>query len=123
MRLATLPQCRKRPLRLGVSTAILTILAATASQTSSANVAPAARDADVDAVRKLIASGADVNAPEADSTTALLWAAYQSSPELVSMLLSAGADPNVANDFGVTPLLQASRYGDAATIAVLLKGK
>ena len=122
MRLETLPQCRKHPLRSGVSAALLTILAATASQTSFANVATAARDADAAAVRKLIASGADVNAPEADGTTALLWAAYQSSPEIVSMLLDAGADANVANDFGVTPLLQASRYGDAPTIAVLLKG-
>jgi ankyrin repeat protein len=122
MRLATLPQCRKHPLRLGVSAALLTILATTASQTSLANVATAARDANADAVRKLIASGADVNAPEADGSTALLWAAYQSSPDIVSMLLAAGADPNVANDFDVTPLLQASRYGDAPTIAVLLKG-
>jgi ankyrin repeat protein len=103
-----------------VSAALLAIVAAT-SQASYANVATAARDADVDAVRKLIAAGSDVNAPEADGTTALLWAAYQSSPELVSMLLDAGAEPNVANNFGVTPLLQASRYGDVATIQVLLK--
>jgi ankyrin repeat protein len=102
--------------------AVLTIIAATASQTASATVATAARDADVAAVRKLIAAGSDVNAPEADGTSALLWAAYQSSPELVSLLLDSGADANAANHFGVTPLLQASRYGDAATIAILLKG-
>ncbi len=102
--------------------AVLTIIAATASQTASATVATAARDADVAAVRKLIAGGSDVNAPEADGTSALLWAAYQSSPELISLLLDAGADANAANHFGVTPLLQASRYGDAATIAILLKG-
>jgi ankyrin repeat protein len=76
----------------------------------------------VQAVRSLLASGADVNAPESDGTTALLWAAYDSSPEMVALLLKAGADPNIANNFGVTPLLQASRYGDAATIDALLKG-
>ena len=89
---------------------------------AAANVATAARDADVDGLRKLIAAGSDVNAPEADGTSALLWASYQSSPEMVSELLKAGADPNAANAFGVTPLLQAARYGDAAVIDLLLKG-
>ena len=105
-----------------LTAALLAILAAAAAQTASATVATAARDADVAAVRKLIAAGSDVNAPEADGTSALLWAAYQSSPEIVSLLLKAGADPNAPNRFGVSPLLQASRYGDAETIALLLEG-
>jgi ankyrin repeat protein len=92
-----------------------------APEDAAAAVATAARDADVDQVRELIAAGANVNEPEADGTSALLWATYQSSPDLVSILLEAGADPNAANSFGVTPLLQASRYGDAATIAALLE--
>jgi uncharacterized protein len=101
---------------------LVAIIAASAAQNASATVASAARDADVAAVRKLIAAGSDVNTPEADGTSALLWAAYQSSPELASLLLEAGADPNTPNNFGVTPLLQASRVGDAATIKVLLEG-
>jgi len=106
-----------------VLTGSLTLLMASASwQAAFASVASAARNADVDAVRKQIAAGSDVNEPEADGTSALLWAAYQSSPELVELLLEAGADPNTPNRFGVTPLLQASRYGDAATIAALLDG-
>ncbi len=91
-------------------------------QTASATVATAARQSDADTIRNLIAEGSDVNAPEADGTSPLLWAAYESSPEIVSMLLKAGADPNAANQFGVTPLLQASRYGDAAVVDLLLKG-
>ncbi|HLF12210.1 MAG TPA: ankyrin repeat domain-containing protein [Gammaproteobacteria bacterium] len=91
-------------------------------QSAHASVATAARNADVEQVRELIAARADVNEPEADGTSALLWAAYQSSPELVALLLEAGADPNAPNQFGITPLLQASRYGDAATMAALLKG-
>jgi ankyrin repeat protein len=111
------------PLRSKLGAALLAILATAAAHTAAASVATAAREGDVTAVRKLIASGTDVNAPEADGTTPLLWAAYQSSPELVEMLLKAGADPNVANRFGVTPLLQAARIGDAATVAALLNGK
>jgi ankyrin repeat protein len=118
----TIVRHRARNLGGALATSLAALVATATWHTASATVVSAARSADVDAVRKQIAAGADVNALEPDGTSALLWAAYQSSPELVGMLLAAGADPNVANEFGVTPLLQASRYGDAATMAVLLKG-
>ena len=89
---------------------------------SAASLATAARNGDVAAVRAQIAAGADVNESESDGSSALLWAAYQSSPELVALLLERGADPNRANEFGVTPLLQASRNGDVATMRALLDG-
>jgi uncharacterized protein len=97
-------------------------LAAVAWQPAVATVASAARHGDIEEARRLIAAGMDVNAPESDGTSALLWAAYQADPELVRLLIEHGADPNAANNFGVTPLLQASRYGDAPTIAALLEG-
>lgn len=86
------------------------------------DLAAAAREADVETVRAVLRTGADVNAPDAEGTSALLWAAYNSSPELVAILLAAGADPNAASQFGVTPLLQAARNGDAATVRALLEG-
>jgi ankyrin repeat protein len=94
----------------------------TAAHSLAAGVAAAAREGDVSAVRTQLAGGADANATETDGTSAMLWAAYQSSPELVSVLLAAGADPNTANMFGMTPLLQASRYGDVETMRTLLGG-
>ena len=72
------------------------------------------------AVKAQLAAGADVNAPDNAGTSALLWAAYNASPDLVAVLLAAGADPNAPNPFGVTPLLQATRNGDAATTRLLL---
>jgi ankyrin repeat protein len=108
--------------RTTLTSTIAALLATATWQTASANITAAARDGNVDEVRKLIAAGTDVNAPEADGTSALLWAAHQSSPDLVQLLLKAGADANVANEFGVTPLLEASRYGDADTIRALLDG-
>jgi ankyrin repeat protein len=110
--------------RDGVRAAAVVSLALLASQWSSSaaanGVAAAAREADLDAVRAELGAGADVNAPDSEGTSALLWAAYHSVPELVSLLLAAGADPNTPSQFGVTPLLQATRNGDAATTRALL---
>ncbi len=83
-------------------------------------VADAASVGDLDQVNALIAGGQDVNISQPDGSTALLWAAYESNPEMVAALIEAGADPNAANEFGITPLLQASRIGDAAVIRTLL---
>lgn len=84
-------------------------------------VVKAAKAGDLATVRKLIAQGADVNIPEGDGSTALLWAAYNSNVEMVRALVGAGAVWDAANHYGMTPLLQASRTGDAAVMEVLLK--
>ena len=85
------------------------------------DVAAAAKAGDLATVRKLILARADVNVPGADSSTALLWAAYNSDIDMTRALLAAGAKVNTANRYGVSPLLQASRTGDTAVMAALLK--
>jgi uncharacterized protein len=85
-------------------------------------VAAAVKAGDLDGVRKLIASKADVNLAGSDGSTALLWAAYGSDVEAARILVAAGAKPDIANRFGVTPLIQASRTGDAVLVKVLLDG-
>lgn len=87
---------------------------------ASGTIAAAARTADLAQSRQLISDGADVNLPEPDGTTPLLWAVYNTAPELVQLLLDAGADPNIPNQLDITPLLQASRYGHAGMISALL---
>src|SRR5687768_2505480 len=87
---------------------------------SSGPLAAAARVNDLDQSRQLITAGEDINLAEPDGTTPLLWAVYNSSPELVQLLLDAGADPNIPNSLDITPLLQASRNGDAGMISLLL---
>jgi ankyrin repeat protein len=114
--------CRVLGTAGAASLAALIALATAQDAAAIGSVATAARNGDIDAVKKELAAGSDVNVPEADGTSALLWAAYQSSPDLVQLLLKAGADPNAANSFGVTPLLQAARYGDTATMTILLNG-
>jgi len=86
------------------------------------DVADAAMRGDKAAVRKLIASKADVNAAQADGATALHWAVYRGDRELVNELIRAGANPKAANREGATPLWLASVNGDAAVIASLLEG-
>jgi len=115
-------RARTVPGRCLLAAAVAALMTTVAWQSASATVAAAARDADIAEVRKLIAAGSDVNAPDPDGTSPLLWAAHQGDAELVSLLLEAKADPNAANAFGVTPLLEAARLGDTATIAALLDG-
>ena len=102
--------------------ALLVIAAASITQAAyaSGTVAEAASAGDITQARELIDAGADVNQPQADGTTPLLWAVYTSSQELVQLLLDAGADPDVPNKLNITPLLQASRYGNADMIRALL---
>jgi uncharacterized protein len=88
----------------------------------SSKLAAAARSGDLAQTQQLLSAGADVDQPEPDGTTPLLWAVFNSSPDLVQLLLAAGADPNQPNQLHITPLLQASRYGDADMIRTLLAG-
>ena len=81
----------------------------------------AAKDDDLQAVRTLLSSRANVNESARDGSTALLWATYHSNLEMARALIAAVAPVNTPNHYGITPLLQASRSGDAPLIAALLK--
>ena len=68
----------------------------------------------------LVREGADVDAVEADGTSALHWAAHFGDAELLRALLAAGADATAANRYGMTPLQIAAVEGDVAVIEALL---
>jgi uncharacterized protein len=110
---------KRRQLSLGLIL-LTAALAASPARAADSPLAKAARADDLAAVKQLIGSGADVNLPAADGSTALLWAAYNSDVDMVKALATAHADANVANKYGVTPLLQASRTSDAGTVQALL---
>jgi ankyrin repeat protein len=80
----------------------------------------AVKRGDRDALRTALARRTDVNAPEADGTTALHWAVRADDAESVAMLLRAGANANAANRYGITPLWLASTNGNAAVIESLI---
>ncbi len=83
-------------------------------------VADAAEKGDIAKVRSLIASKADVNAPQADGATALEWAAYSNNLELADALIKAGANVKLANHDGATPMSLAATNGSAAMLKKLL---
>jgi ankyrin repeat protein len=98
------------------------VLVAVARATGDSPLVTAVKARDLQSVRALIASGADVNARSGDGSTALLWAAHNSIVEIARALIAAKASVDVANDYGITPLLEASRIGDAAMVDALLRG-
>jgi len=87
---------------------------ALAAETGNQSLVDAAKLGDRDAVRSLLGSGAAVNIPDADGTTALIWSAYRNDLEMADLLLGAGADAKAVNQYGATALYAAAENPDAA---------
>jgi ankyrin repeat protein len=88
---------------------------------AAADVADAAMKKNVEALRSLLQHKADVNAPQADGTTALHWAAQWDDLGIADTLIRAGANARAANRNGATPMFLASMNGSASMIETLLK--
>ena len=85
-------------------------------------VADAAVRGDAEAVRDLLARGADVQTARPDGMTALHWAALRSDVEMAGMLLYAGANLEATTRIGRhTPLHVAARSGRAPVVRALLE--
>lgn len=87
---------------------------------ADAPLAHATEQRDTAAIRKLLATHANVNAAQADGTTALHWATFHNDAETVAALLRAGAKANTANRYGVPPLAAACTNGNATIVQQLL---
>ncbi|MCE2514198.1 MAG: ankyrin repeat domain-containing protein [Acidobacteria bacterium] len=91
-------------------------------------MASAAEPALIDAVKaedrlrieRLLAGGADVNAPHGDGATALHWAAHRDLADVAALLIRSGADVDAADDHGVTPLALACLNASGPMVGLLL---
>jgi len=88
---------------------------------SDLRLASAVKKDDAKTVRALLALHVDVNASEADGSTALLWAAQRDNLEIADLLIAAGANVKAATRYNITPLSLACTNGDAVLIEHLLK--
>jgi len=88
---------------------------------SGADVADAVMNRDKAALQSLLQQKTDVNAAQADGTTALHWAVHQDDAGTVDQLLRAGANVKIANREGATPLYLACETGNAVMVEKLLK--
>ena len=81
----------------------------------------AVKNQDAESVRSLLKQHVDVNAAEADGTTALHWAAHWGDLDTVDALLKEGASAIAINRYGATPLSEAVRIGSEALVNRLLE--
>src|SRR5262245_6721435 len=88
---------------------------------SAALLADAAEKQDRAKLSALLKQGTDVNATQADGTSALHWAADHDDLSLVTLLLKSGANVKAANRYGVTPLSLACTNGNAEIVELLLE--
>lgn len=80
----------------------------------------AAHRDDAAEVRRLVESGADVNAANDLGVTPLWSAAMNGNEEIVRLLLDRGANPNAALTAGETPVMAAARAGKTEIVSILL---
>ena len=106
-----------------VCVASLLIAASTVAGGQAPNLREAVRSGNTQAVRVLLQKRVDVNAADADGTTALHWAVRGNDADTVRALLRAGANANAANSYAMTPLILAAVNGNAAITQALLDAK
>jgi ankyrin repeat protein len=97
------------------------LIAGTIASGAETTLLDAVERGDRAAALRLLATGADPNAPGPDGTTAVMWAAANGDVELVRALIKAGANVGLKNQFGTSALTEAAIIGSAPVIDVLLK--
>jgi ankyrin repeat protein len=119
--MSSVSKCRR-----GVALVVISLACAlgSAQGIAGSELADAVMRQDYPTVDRLLAAkGAknDVNAAQADGTTALHWAAYHGDAKIASKLLAARANASALTDTGITPLSLACESGNPELVRLLLK--
>ena len=86
-----------------------------------ADLSAAAKDGDIEAIKRLLSSGAKVNAKDESGSAPLFVAAIFGRADAAKLLLAKGADVNAANGEGTTALHAAAFFCHPDTVRLLLK--
>jgi ankyrin repeat protein len=100
--------------------ACLVILAFQSAHAAQSAIADAAEKKDWNGVLAQLKTKADVNAAQADGTTALHWAVHYDDLAITKALLAAGANVSATNNYGVPPLSLACVNGSESIVRALL---
>jgi hypothetical protein len=90
---------------------------------SEAKILEAARSGELDALRSLLAEGADVDAADEQGWTPLNYAAGRGDAEAVRLLLEHGADPTVTGRDNRTPLMIARAADRKEVVGILTEAE
>ncbi|MBN8866545.1 MAG: ankyrin repeat domain-containing protein [Solirubrobacterales bacterium] len=83
-------------------------------------VVAATKAGDLEAVRALLAAGADPNAKDDMQDSAYLYAGAEGLDDILKLTLTHGADVTSTNRYGGTALIPASEHGHVSTVRILL---
>ena len=100
---------------------VILVLCIGISGSAQSTLVDAVKRGDREAVRELLRGKPDVNAAQADGTTALHWAVRANDVELVRTLLRAGAKATATNRYGIAPITLAATNGSVEALDALLK--
>ena len=115
----------KGPIARRLPVLVLSTILLLVSSLASADfpLTKAAYHNEIDAVKTLLADGADVNAKNEQNVTALFMASYKGNIDIVHLLLASGADVSVKTTSSDTALIVASQNGHNEVLKALLKKK
>ena len=99
---------------------LLFVLSMVLFSQNAKNIFDAINNNDLSSVKKIIASGGNVNAINKSGMTALIVASEKGNIEIVRELINAGANVNGTNSVGWTALMGASFEGNAEVVKELI---
>ena len=80
----------------------------------------ASADGQLETVKSLVRSGANVNASQSEGATPLIVASFYGADDVVEFLIRKGANVNAKDARGNTALMQAAYFGFTSTVKLLV---
>src|SRR5262245_44184140 len=99
-----------------VACVVIVCLSSSGGAQSPNSLIDAVKRGDREAVRELLRGKSDVNAAQADGTTALHLAVRANDIELIRTLLRAGANAKATNRYGIAPIMLAATNGSVEAL-------